>query len=110
MSEALNDYINERVRIHDAATGGWEHDPEEDGGTFWAGLGRSDFHLNTEDAAAAVDAHNESPKAWAALKAVLEMCDPKYDSDTFDPEADAQDGFAKAVRELIAKEMGINTQ
>ena len=37
------------------------------------------------------------------------MCDPKHDIGSFDPEAEAQDGFARNVRELIPKELDLVT-
>lgn len=68
----LSDWIKERRRIHDAATGGWECD-EEDGGNFWTGGGRSDFHLTPDDARSAVDAHNTLPAALTMIEKVLEV-------------------------------------
>lgn len=88
---SINDYINERVRIHDEATEGqWETSQNEgkEATTFleseWDEVlvhdERGTGHMREEyswikraDATAIVDAHNEAPKAWAALKAVLEI-------------------------------------
>lgn len=87
---SINDYINERVRIHDEATEGqWETSQNEgqEATTFlesgWqevlvhdergTGHMRENYSwMKCTDATAIVDAHNEAPKAWAALKSVLE--------------------------------------
>ena len=115
MSEVLSDYINERTRIHKALTSelwdayGTTVATRWSGAADWSGpIDDREQVANAapEDVDAIVDAHNESPKAWSALSAILEMCDPKHDIGSFDPEAEAQDGFARNVRELIAKELG----
>lgn len=75
----VQQWLEERRTIREATTEDWEHDPEEDGTNFWAGGGRSDFHLTVADAAFAVDAHEEFPKALAVIEAVLDKHKPAVD-------------------------------
>lgn len=73
MTDTVKSWIEERRAIRSYTTEAWEHDRHEDGGNFWAGGGRSDFHLTVDDAAFCVDAHRNFPSALDALNAVLEL-------------------------------------
>lgn len=77
MTDTVKSWIEERREVREATTEAWEHDAIKDGGNFWTGGGRSDFHLTVDDAAFCVDAHRNFPRALDALNKVLELHVPE---------------------------------
>lgn len=77
MTDQIKQWLQDRRDTHANTTGCWEHDATEDGTNFWAGGGRSDFHLTVADAAFCVDAHNVAvPALLDALGKALELHKP----------------------------------